>query len=360
MLIQFKEKYRERDTYLARYHALLTKALHLLDHGFSSRLDKWSSEIARQIAATTSESARHALAYGRFAEMVKESYSLLPNVQKVILRAYDPYGRALETALDVSAYPTTASNMFRTYLTTRDRDLKILTQHDLEEYQKTCKDFSVETASRNYIKQSFERMYDEDALFLKVFGIEPMWSTSASSAFQALKAVNTTMVHPGHIAPLGNSLQSVLQSAKLASICSIVGWLANEYSISDHDDDESYSTRKYREYAARLLVDHLWPLTDKAFEAEVTATITKATARDDDLKIGPVVDGVASSNAYPLVKKAIELLSVFDQSMPKERSVSLCYSPHHSPVCLWFFFYFFFEKKKKTSGSLFLSHGRSN
>ncbi|GAB0134637.1 hypothetical protein EsDP_00002999 [Epichloe bromicola] len=314
------DTYRERETYLARYNALLTKALHLLDHGFSTRLDKWSGDIARQIAATSSDSARHALAYGRFAEMITDSYSLLPNIQKVVQHAYDQYGRALGTAPEASVYSSSATNMFRTYFTIRDRDLKVMIQDELVEYQKAARSTSVETASRNYIKQLFEKIYNEDALFSKIFGIEPSWNTAPTSAFQALKAINTTMVHPGHVAPLGNNIQAALQSAKLESICSVVGWLANEYSISEHDEEESHSTRKHREYAARLLVDHLWPFTDNAFEAEITKSITKAVVQDVDLKIGPVVDGVASSNAHPLVKRAIDLLSMFDQAMPKERS----------------------------------------
>ncbi|KAG6011055.1 hypothetical protein E4U21_000086 [Claviceps maximensis] len=314
------EKYRERDTYLARYNALLTKALHLLDHGFSTRLDNWSGEVARQLATTTSDSARHALAYGRFAEMITNSYSLLPNIKKIVRHVYDQYGRALGSSSEPPVYRSSATNMFRTYFTIRDRDLKAMTQHDLEEYQKAVNNTSLETASRNYVKQSFEKMYNEDALFLKIFGIEPMWSTAPNSAFQALKSIHTTMVHPGHIAPLGNNIQNVLRSAKLESICSVVGWLANEYSISDHDEDESHSIRKHREYSARLLVDHLWPFTDGAFEAEIAKSITKAVVQDADLKIGPVVDGVASSNAYPLVTQAIDLLSKFDQAMPKERS----------------------------------------
>jgi hypothetical protein len=326
-----QETYRERDAYLARYDALLTKALHLLDHGFSARLDKSSAEIARQIAAATSDSARHALAYGRFAEMITDTYSLLPNVQKVVHRAFDQYGRASESEKNASVYANSATNMFRTYLGVRDRDLKPLTQRDLEEYQKAVKSLSAETASRNYVKHLFERIYNEDALFYKIFGIEPLWNNSPTSAFQALKGISTTMVHPGYIAPLGNNIQAVLQTANLESVCSVVGWLKNEYSVAEHDEDESYSTRKHREYAARLLVDHLWPLTDSAFDAEITKTISKAALQDGDLKISPVVDGVASSNAYPLVKKAVALLSMFDQAMPKERSVRLHCSPPLPP-----------------------------
>ena len=51
-----------------------------------------SSEIGKQIAATQSESARHALAYGRFEEMILDAYELVPNVQKVISKAFDLHG----------------------------------------------------------------------------------------------------------------------------------------------------------------------------------------------------------------------------------------------------------------------------
>ncbi|KAK5995676.1 Conserved oligomeric Golgi complex subunit 3 [Cladobotryum mycophilum] len=315
------ENYRERDSYLARFNALLTKALHLLDHGFTSRLEKVSSDIARQIAATKSESARHALAYGRFEETMAESYSLLPNVQKVVRCAYDQYGQPVENTTTTSIYATASSNMFRTYLSTRDRDLKLITQHELEEYQKEVKSMSVETASRNFIKQLFEKIYHEDGLFVQMFGVEPVWSTSPDSAFQAIKAINTTMVHPGHLIPLATNVQSVLQNAKLQEICGVVGWLASEYAIAmESDEEDSPSFKKYREYAARLLADHLWSFTDNAFEAEITKSISRASVQDSSLKISLVVDGVASSNAYPLVKKAIELLAMFDQAMPKERS----------------------------------------
>ncbi|XP_044717237.1 sec34-like family domain-containing protein [Hirsutella rhossiliensis] len=314
------ESYRERESYLARYNALLTKALHLLDHAFTGRLEKVSPEIARQIAATKSESARHALAYGRFEEMITDSYSLLPNIQRAVRCAYDPYGRPVEASSVSGVYANSAANMFRTYLTTRDRDLKAMTQHHAEEFQKEVKNLSVETACRNFIKQSFEKMYNEDGLFSRVFNVELMWNSSASSAFQAIKAINTSMAHPGNLAPLATSLQNVLQTADLQAVCNVVGWLAGEYSISESDDEESPSFRRYREYAARLLVEHLWSFTDGAFAAEVTKSISKAPMQDGALKIEPAVDGAASSNAYPLVRRAIELLAMFDQAMPKERS----------------------------------------
>ncbi|RDA91295.1 hypothetical protein CP533_6338 [Ophiocordyceps camponoti-saundersi (nom. inval.)] len=308
--------YRERDSYLARYNALLTKALHLLDHGFTARLDSISADIGRQIAATKSESARHALAYGRFEEILSDSYALLPNIRKVVRCAYDQYGRSVEessTTSPVSVYANTVTTMFNTYLTTRDRDLKPMTQRDADEFQKEMKTLSVETACRNFIKQSLDKVYDEDGLFVTVFGIDPTWS---SSAFQVVKAVHTTMAHPGYLAPVATAVKGALQTAQLQTICDVVGWLAREYSISEVDDDETPATRRYREYAARLLVEHLWPFTDDAFAVEVTKTITKAAVQDATLK----TDGVSAAKAFPPVGHAIKLLAMFDHGMPKERS----------------------------------------
>ena len=282
------------------------------------------ADIGRQVAATQSESARHALAYGRFEEMILDTYSLLPNIQQVVAQAYDPYGRPVDSARDNSTYITAAGNMFQTYLTTRDRELKVMTQHDLEEYKKEVKDMSVETASRNFVKQCFERIYSEDNLFARVFKMEPAWNTSADSAFQTIKEINTTMVHPGHLTPLTTALQANLKTADLQTTCSVVGWLANEYSIAEQDEDETPFMRKTKEYAAQLLVWSLWPFTDAAFEAEITKTITKATMQDSSLVIEAVESGAASSNAFVLVKQAINLLAMFDRAMPKERSV--CHS----------------------------------
>lgn len=316
-----QEKYRDRETYLARYEALLTKALHLLDHGFTTRLEKMMADIGRQISATQSDSARHALAYGRFEEMILDSYSLVPNIQKVIRCAFDQWGRPIETSRDLSTYTTAANNMFQTYLTTRDRHLKVMTQHDFDEYKKEAKSLSVETASRNFIKQCFEKIYNEGNLFSRIFNLDPAWSSSPDSALQIIKTINTTMVHPGHLSPLATVLQSNLQSADLKVVCSVVGWLASEFSVSEQDDEESPFFKKSKEYAGQLLVWNLWPFTDNAFEAEITKSITKATMQDAALSIGPVEGGVASSNAYTLVKRATELLAMFDQAMPKERSV---------------------------------------
>ncbi|OAR00413.1 hypothetical protein LLEC1_07564 [Akanthomyces lecanii] len=315
------ETYRERDSYLARYNALLTKSLHLLDHGFNSRLEKVSSEIAKQLSTTKSESTRHALAYGRFEEMLTDSYALLPNIHKVTRRVYDQYGRFDSGVRNSSIFSSSTLSMLRTYLTTRDRDVKMLTQHDVEEYQKETKDLSLETASRNYIKQTLERVHNENSLFLKVFNIEPTWNTASDSVFQSIKTVQTTMVHPGNLQPMATQLQTAFQAAEIQSLCNVVGWIANEYGISETDDDEdSIAPKQYREYAARLLVEHLWPFVDNAFETEISKSITKAVVADDTLKIGPVVDGVSSSNAYPLVQRAVELLRMFDRAMPKERS----------------------------------------
>ncbi|KAF4338884.1 oligomeric golgi complex subunit 3 [Fusarium beomiforme] len=300
--------YRDRDTYLARYTALLTKALHLLEHGYKTTLEKVSPEIGRQIMATKSESARHALAYGRFQEMMLDSYGLIPNVHRIIRRAYDSYGQRTESCTHFETYANTANNIIHTHLTTRDRDLKLLTQTDIAEFNKEVKSLSAETASRNFIKQCFERMYNEESLFMKLFDVEPVWTQAADSVFQAIKPINTTIVHPGNLVPLVTNLQTVLQTAPLETICNVVGLLANEYFGTDFDDMESPYFVKCKQYTSQLLAHHLWPLTDIVFEAEVTKTITKAPVQDASLKIGAVIGGVASSNAHPLVKQAIKLL----------------------------------------------------
>ncbi|KAF3763653.1 Sec34-domain-containing protein [Cryphonectria parasitica EP155] len=310
--------YRDSESYLARYQALLTKALHLLEVGLQSRLDRVSADISRQIAGTKSESARHALAYGRFEEMMLDSYSLIPNVQKVVHQAYDQSGNAL-SGTNSDIYSNTANNIFQAYIAARDRDLRPIIQHDLDIFKKEAKDASVETASRNYVKQCFERSFNEAMLFAKIFAVEPHYSTDPNSAFVTLKSHQRVMVNATNVVPIANSLQGALQTAKLQTICNILGWITNEYLISDYDDDESAFTRHCQELAARLLAEHLWVFTDSAFEAEIAKSISKVTVLPDALKIGPVVDGVASSNAYPPVKRALELLVMFDQSMPKER-----------------------------------------
>lgn len=323
--IAFMEKhpsYRDSESYLARYQSLLTKALHLLEVGLEARLERVSSDISRQIAATQSESARHALAYGRFEEMMLEdTYFLIPNVQKVVHQAYDPAGNAL-SGTNSEIYSNTANNIFQAYIAARDRDLRPIIQHDLDTFKKEAKDASVETASRNYVKQCFERSYNEAMLFAKIFAVEPHYSTDPTSAFVTLKSHQRVMVNATNVVPIANSLQSALQGAELQTICNIIGWITNEYLVSDYEEEESAFSRHCQELAARLLAEHLWLFTDAAFEAEIGKSISKVTVLPDALKIGPVVDGVASSNAYPPVKRALELLIMFDQSMPKERCVS--------------------------------------
>lgn len=319
--------YRDSEQYSARYQALLTKALHLLEVGLQSRLDKVSADVSRQIAATKSESARHALAYGRFEEMMLEdTFFLIPNVQKVIHQAYDPTGNAI-SGTNSEIYSNTANNIFQAYIAARDRDLRPIIQHDLDVFKKEAKDASVETASRNYVKQSFERSYNEAMLFAKIFAVEPHYSTDPNSAFVTLKSHQRVMVNATNVVPIANSLQSALQSAELQTTCNILGWITNEYLISDYEEEETAFSRHCQELAARLLAEHLWVFTDTAFEAEIGKSISKVTVLPDWLKIGPVVDGVASSNAYPPVKRALELLGMFDQSMPKERCVSVYPSP---------------------------------
>lgn len=316
------ETYRDRDTYLARYHALLTKALHVLEHGYKTRLERVSPDISRQIAATKSDSARHALAYGRFQEMMLDSYGLIPNVRQVIRRAYDYYGKPIDSCTNFETYANTAKNIFYTHLTTRDRDLKLMTQGDVQEFQKEVKSLSAETASRNFIKLCFERMYSEEGLLLRLFDVEPRWNASPDSIFQSIKTINTSIAHPGNLTPMVTNLQPVLQAASLQTTCNVVGWLANEYFGAEFDEVESPYFSKCKQYTSQLLVNHLWPLTDTAFDAEVTKSITKAAAPDTSLKIGPVVGGVASSNAHPLVKQAIKLLAMYEHCMPKERAAT--------------------------------------
>ncbi|KAK3305805.1 Sec34-like family-domain-containing protein [Chaetomium strumarium] len=308
--------YRDAESYLARYQALLTKALHLLEVGFVNHLNKVSAEISRQIAATQSESARHALAYGRFEEMVLESYSLIPNVQIVVRSAYDHDGQP-SSIPNSDIYANTATNLFHAYWAARERDIKPIIQHDLDAFRTEAKQ-SVETAARNFVKQCFERSYNEASLFTRIFSVDTQFSTNPKSAFVALKSQRSVLTG-SNVAPIGASLQSVLQSSELQTICNLVGWITNEYLLPEYDDDETPFVSRCRELAARLLAEHLWAFTDAAFEAEVAKSILKATVSPDALKIEPVTNGDISSNAFPPVKRALELLIMFDQSMPKER-----------------------------------------
>ncbi|CCC09674.1 hypothetical protein SMACR_03707 [Sordaria macrospora] len=313
-------QYRDADTYQARYQALLTKALHLLEVGFNNRLDQVSGELARQITNTQSESARHALAYGRFEEVLMNSYSLIPNIQRVILGAYDQNGQP-RTGPNVDIFANTANNLFHAYFAVRDRDLKPLAQHDLATFHLECKESSIDTAARNYVKQCFERSFSEATLFRKVFSIEAPYSPNPKSAFTALNSHQRSLVTGTNIAPIATNLQSKLQTCDLQAICNLVGWVTNEYLLVDYDEDETPFVAHCRELTSRLLAEHLWTFTDGFFDAEIAKSITKAVVPPEAIKLGApsAGEGGGASAAFPVVKRAIELLVLFDQSMPKER-----------------------------------------
>ncbi|MBE3046249.1 hypothetical protein IMZ48_27675 [Candidatus Bathyarchaeota archaeon] len=277
--------------------------------GFSKQLDSVSQDISKRLAATQSESAQHALAYGRFEEMMLESYSLIPNIRRVILRVYDETGSPKSgTASDI--YANTAKNMFHAYLSTRDRDVRPLVQREFEAFQKESKSQALETACRNHTKQCFERAYNEANLFAKVFSLLPLPNQSSESAFQALNTGHKWLMTPANLKPLAQSLQAALQSAELMSLCNFVGWLTHEYLIPEYLDEDSPFTVQCCQYTATLLSEYLWAFTDAAFEAEATKTITKATAATEQTYV------------HSVLKKAVELLVMFDQCMPKERCVS--------------------------------------
>ncbi|OTB18052.1 hypothetical protein K445DRAFT_73833 [Daldinia sp. EC12] len=313
--------YRDAESYLARYQSLLTKALHLLEVGFTGHLDRISSEISKQIAATQSESARHALAYGRFEEMVLEVDGLIANAQRVIRSCYDQLGNPTP-GQSFDYYSNTAVNIFASYADVRDRDLRPITQQDLEAFKKEVKEVNAETACRNFIKQCYERSYDEATLFAKIFSIEPQYNVDPQSAYAALKSQQKALVNAANIAPIATTLQSVLQTSELQTLCNLLGWITNEYLLLEYDEEETRYSIHCHDLTARLLIEHLWPLTDTAFEAEVTKSISKAPIPPESLKITPVVNGVASSNVHPITKRALELLATYDQAMPKERSSS--------------------------------------
>ncbi|KAI0886718.1 Sec34-like family protein [Annulohypoxylon maeteangense] len=314
--------YRDAESYLARYQSLLTKALHLLEVGFTGHLDRVSSEISKQITATQSESARHALAYDRFEEMVLEVDGLVTNAQRVISSCYDQLGNAIP-GKNFDYYSNTALSIFSSYSDVRDRDLRPMTQHDLEVFRKDVKDINVETACRNFIKQCYERSYDEANLFAKIFSIEPQYSADPQSAYVALKGHQKALVSVANIVPIATTLQSTLQTSELQTVCNLLGWVTNEYLLLEYDEEETqqYSVHCH-DLTARLLIEHLWPLTDGVFDAEVTKSISRATISPESLKITQVINGVASSNAHPVTKRALELLAMYDQAMPKERSSS--------------------------------------
>ncbi|KAH8196663.1 hypothetical protein TruAng_009187 [Truncatella angustata] len=311
--------YRDAESYLARYQSSLTKALHLLESGFSAHLERISAEISKQIASTQSEAARYALAYGRFEELVLEADGLVSNVQRVIRSCYDQFGSPV-SGQNFDYYANTAVNIFHSYSSIRDRDLKPITQHDLETFLKESKDASPETASRNYVKQCYERSYNETGLFTKIFSIEPHFSMDDRSAYAAIKGQQKALVNAANVAPIAHTLQPILLASELQTVCNLLGWISNEYLLLDYDEDISQYSQHCQELTARLLMEHLWPFADTAFENEITKSITRHVVAPDTLKITPVVNGVASSNAHPIAKKALELLIMYDQAMPKERS----------------------------------------
>ncbi|CAK7208393.1 Golgi transport complex subunit 3 [Sporothrix curviconia] len=342
------KEYRDAESYLARYQALLTKSLHVLEVGFNARLEKVATELSKQIAATNSDSAQHALAYGRFEELlVESSYSLVPNVQQVVASAYTQPGAARVEHQSYSIYANTANNIFRTYLQWRDQALRPIVQKELDAFQADTKDAkaatagssAVETAARGFIKQTFERSYHEVLLFAKVFAVDPQYSGSTNSVFGTLRAYRSDLVNAVNVAPLASLLQTALSATNdLRVVCNVLGWVTHEYLLLDYDDDDdddgndgdasddengggssAYLKAHSRQMAARLLAEHLWVYADALFEAEVAKTITKVPVVPEALKIAPVAHGQAASNAYPPVRRAIELLSMFDQAMPKER-----------------------------------------
>ena len=374
------EHYRDADTYLARYQALLTKALHLLEVGFTARLCKVATELTKQITATKSDAAQHALAYGRFEELlVEKSYALVPNVQQVVASAYHPQTGAARTEKDQDAsveqkhsyaiYTNTANNIFQTYLQWRDQCLRPVVQKELDMFHADVKQAgsgsgaehkaTVETASRSFVKQSFERSYHEVLLFAKVFAVDPQYSADAEhSVFGALRSYRSDLVNAVNVTPLATLLQTTLAGVSdLTVVCNVLGWITHEYLLMEHDydydDDESsggqsqnngggggggvndsYMTAHSRQLAARLLAEHLWVFADALFEAEVAKTISKVAVVAEALKIEAAVpsqpqppplsamsSGAASNTAtaYPPVRRAVELLVMFDQAMPKER-----------------------------------------
>ncbi|KAI0024080.1 Sec34-like family protein [Xylariomycetidae sp. FL0641] len=312
-------EYRDASSYLSRYQSLLTKALHLLEVGFTSHLDRISADISKQILATQSEAARHALAYGRSEELILEADGLVANVQRVIRSCYDQFGNPVP-GQSFDYYSNTAVNIFSSYSDMRDRDLRPISQHDLDSFRKEAKEVNVETACRNFIKQCYERSYNEAGLFAKIFNIEPQFSQDDQSAYAALKSNQKALVNAANVTPIATNLQATLQNCELQTTCNLLGWITNEYLMLEYDEEESRYSIHCHDLTARLLTEHIWPFTDALFDAEVTKSITKATVSPEALKITPVVDGVASSNAFPVAKRALELLAMYDQAMPKERS----------------------------------------
>ncbi|KAJ2896965.1 Conserved oligomeric Golgi complex subunit 3 [Zalerion maritima] len=316
--MQSNPEYRDSESYQARYQSLLTKALHLLETAFSSTLEKVSSDLAGQIASTTSDSARHALAYGRFSDLLLESSrSLIPNLHRTFRRVYHEYGAPSPLQnINRDMYLDTAQNLVNSLLSVRDRDLKPIVVHDLESLKAEATRTSPETATRNFLKQSFERAWNEFGLFKKIFGVEPHFNNDPEAAFQLLKSHQRQLVNIGNLGPMASQTQQVLQTAGLNGICVVVGWLTDEYLMIDPADEDEDAMSEFgvvcQELTARLLSENLWSFTDAAFEAEI-AKMARAPVVADATLLKP------QGNAYPMITKAVELLSLFDGCMPKER-----------------------------------------
>ncbi|OAA64700.1 golgi complex component [Niveomyces insectorum RCEF 264] len=365
--------YRDAESYLARYQALLTKALHVLEVGFTARLEMVATDLAKQIAGTQSDSAQHALAYGRFGELlVDASYALVPNVQQTVAAVYTPQGAprpepstefppppsAAASSLSPSSpysnpalYANTARNLFHTYLNWRDQVLRPLVRKELDDFHAETKGGSaaakgaVETAARRFVKQSFERIYHETRLFHKVFAVDPQYSTHPDAVFSTLRTHRSyDVVNAVNVAPVANALQTALAAASdVAVVAHVLGWVTHEYLLAGYEDDDdddddgrggddhkseggeeaAYFAAHSRQLAARLLAEHLWVFADALFEAEVAKSITKAAATPADMPTPPpnALNGqsAAAASAYAPVRRATELLVLFDQAMPKER-----------------------------------------
>ncbi|KAI1822193.1 Sec34-like family protein [Xylaria intraflava] len=311
--------YREAESYLARYQSLLTKALHLLEVGFSAHLEQISSDVSKQVLGTQSEAARHALAYGRSEEMLLEADGLITNAQRVIRSCFDQFGHPIP-GQNFDTYWNTAINLLSTYSDMRGRSLRPILQHDMDIFRKEAKDINVETACRNFIKQCYERSFDEVGLFLKVFSIEPQFDIDSQSAYAVLKTQQGVLINAANLAPIAATLQPVLQSTELETTCNLLGWVTNEYLLLEFDEEETHYSIHCHDMTGRLLADHLWPFADSCFEAEITKSISKAPIPPEALRAVPITNNVASSNPYPIVKRALELLGMYDQAMPKERS----------------------------------------
>lgn len=313
--MQSHSDYKDAESYQARYQSLLTKALHFLETGFQHQLDKVSSEIVKQIAATKSEGTQHALAYGRFEDMVLESWSLIPNIHHVMRRVFTEHGaQAKKENANHDIYANTAQNFVTIYLTIRDRVLKPIVQHEFDQF-KIDDQTSADPATRSFLKQSFERAWNEFSLFSKVFSVKPHCKNESRAAFSMLKSASNQrqqLVNIGHLAPVATQVQSTLQAAGLETLCAVMAWLTHEYLMLDLDDEVNDFMFFCQELTAQLLSEHLWAFTDQQFEAEIFK-MGQTSMHQEALKI--------QSAPYPLIGHAVELLGWFDGCMPKERCV---------------------------------------